>query len=258
MKLPNACRFAALLMFPVAWAVAQPEDERSRAFDILSRDTSEWYVPKSTISFGMRILSSGASIKFGNLGIVPFANPVAPASEGSVDRFYSDGAVGRDAARSNEVDANGNQTSTPGGRYQTTVTDTGGNTVLTGDFLSFTPGQSRNWNYRNGSQAATPGQVVFHSYRATSEGGTASHDEGVTGGIDVQLARHLGSGTGKLQWSLVAGVALTDINGTANGTVVSTLHLPAAGWAHGAGDLLFRTLLHGPRHRLRRHHSRWL
>lgn len=212
-----------LVLAPLA-GLAQPrEEERSRAFDILSRDSSEWYVPKNTVSFGLRVLSSGASVDFGNLGTVPSIREFPGNAAGNVNRLYDNGAIGADGARLNEVDANGNQTSTPGGRYQTTVT-TDGVTRVTGDFVSFTPGQSRNWNYRNASQATVPGQVSFNAYRATSDGATATDEQGPTGGVDVQLARALGRGTGRFRWSMIAGVSLSDISAKANGNVTSTLH----------------------------------
>jgi len=216
-------RPALLALLPAVSVLAQPEEERSRAFDILSRDSSEWYIPRSTVQFGLRIMSSGAAVDFGNLGTVPSLRTIAPASEGAAERIYDNGGVGKDALRTNEVDANGNQTSTPGGRYRTTATDANGNTVLTGDFLSYTPGQSRLWNYANASQAAVPGQVAFQTYSATSEGATASDEQGPTGGIDVQLTRALNRPGAKLQWGFSAGVSLSDITAKANGTVASTL-----------------------------------
>lgn len=221
--IPRSClRFLPFVVLALP-AMAQPSEERSRAFDILSQDSSEWYVPKSTLSVGLRVLSSGASVDFGNLGTVPSIRSIAPNSDGNVDRVYDNGAVGRDAPRINEVDGNGNQTSTPGGRYQTSTT-TDGVTVVTGDFVSYTPGRSRIWGYRNASQAATPGEVSFNTYRATSDGATASDEQGLTGGVDVQLARTLGKGTGRFQFSLVTGVSLTDINAKTSGMVNSTLH----------------------------------
>lgn len=229
-------RFLPALLAAALPALAQPSEERSRAFDILSQDTSEWYVPKNTISVGLRVISSGPSVSFGNLGTVPSIRDLAPFSTPNVDRLYDDGAIGRDALRVNEVDANGNQTSTPGGRYQTTTT-VDGVTRVTGDFVSFTPGQSRNWTYRDADQAVGPGQVAFHTYSASSEGGVASDEQGLTGGVDVQLARALGKGRGRFQFSLVAGVSLTDINAKTGGTVTSTLHTrtDTFGLAGGAG-----------------------
>ncbi len=219
---------SALRVLPFVPALTLPalaqSTERSAAFDILSRDSSEWHVPKSTMSFGFRVLSSGAQVQFGNLGSISQDLGIAPAADGEVDRFYHNGSVLRDGPRSNEVDADGNQTSTPGGRYLTTVTDENGVTTVIGDFLSYTPGQTRIWNYRSDSQLSNPGFVGLSAYSATSDGGTASHDQGPTGGIDVQLARALTKPGGRLQWSLVAGVALSDINAKANGTVASTLH----------------------------------
>lgn len=229
-------RLATLLSASAAGALAQPDDERSRAFDILSRDSSEWYVPKSQISFGLRVLSSGASVRFGNLGTVPSIRELPGGTAGNVDRIYDNGAIGADGLRPNEVDASGRQTSTPGGRYQTTAT-IDGVTRVTGDFLSFTPGQSRSWTYRNANQATVPGHVSFSAYSATSDGATASDEQGPTGGVDVQLARMLGRGAGRFQFSLVAGVSLSDISAKAGGLVTSTLHTRTDTFAMGDGGL---------------------
>ncbi len=235
----SALRILAWVPALALTALAQPQSERSAAFDVLSRDSSEWYVPKSTISFGLRVLSSGAQVQFGNLGNIPLSLAIAPAADGEVDRVYHNGRAMQDSPRANEVDADGNQTSTPGGRYliqvynndgtqidngDGTFTDAGDGTFTTvGDELSYTPGLTRSWGYQSDSQLSTPGFVALSGYSATSGGGVASHDQGPTGGIDVQLARALNKPGGRLQWSLVAGVALSDINAKANGTVASTL-----------------------------------
>lgn len=238
MALPPIVRFLALCAFAAATLSAQEEDV-SR-FDFLNRENSEWVVPKNTVTFGFRILMNGPSVKFGNLGTVPSSREIAPLSDGAVTRTYDNGSVGVDAPRADEVDADGNQTSTPGSRYQTTVynndgtkvdngdgttTDAGDGTYTTvADSLAYTPGLTRSWSYQSASQVNGSGMIGMSTYSATSEGGVAAHDQKTSAGVELQLARMLGKISKRVEWSLVAGVALSDINNKAGGTVTSTLH----------------------------------
>jgi hypothetical protein len=193
------------------------------------------YVPKTTISFGFRVLNSGAAVNFGKLGSVSMrADPLE--SDGSA-WVYANGAVSRDAPRADlsrgEVqldasgnyvrDANGNliQTSTPGGRYTTSIT-IDGVTTITGDYLAYTPGQTRNWVYASDSQIVG-NQVAMSNYGALSEGATARDEQSISSGIELQLARALSKADGRFSFSLTAGVALNDINAKAGGNVTSTL-----------------------------------
>jgi hypothetical protein len=197
------------------------EDERMTA---LAREPDGWYSPKNKFSVGIRVLSSGARVDFQNLGTVPSLYTIVPGSDGLKNRAYTDGAVGVDFLQSNEVDPNGIQTSTPGGRYQTTATDANGNLVPTGDYLSYTPGFTRRWQAADESQLSREGYVAFNIYSATSEGGSATHKQGATGGVEFQVSRDLGRGSRHFQFALLAGIALTDINGKSSGIVNSTLN----------------------------------
>lgn len=195
--------------------------------DALSRNQGQWFSPRSKITVGFRVLDSGGRVDFGNLGSVSFETPIIPASEGAVSRSYSNGAVMADALRSNEVDANGNQTSTPGGRYQvTTAVTTDGVTVnrLVGEYLSYTPGLTREWRVAaQGQLTEEPGYVAFRNYSSISEGGSASNEQGVTAGVELQFSREIGRGSRYLNWGLAAGIALNDINSKASGTINATL-----------------------------------
>lgn len=197
------------------------EDERMAA---LARDDDGWFSPRNKVSVGFRILSSGAKVNFSNLGSVPASYDIIPASVGVANRTYVDGKVSLDTVRAGERDANGNQTSTPGERYVTTATTTDGSTVTTGSYLSYTPGMTRSWEAEAAYQLETPGYVAFNIYSATSDGGTASKKQGPTGGIELQFSRELGRGARNFQWSLMAGVSLTDINSKTAGSVSSTLN----------------------------------
>lgn len=226
-----AALLAAALALP-AFAQSAPDDESRIDFD---NPGFQVYVPKNTVTFGFRVLSSGAAVNFGNLGNIPI-RPSTALADGS-GRVYDNGAVVTDSLRSDlvrgevQLDANGNyvrdaqgnliQTSTPGGRYQTTTTVNNA-TVVNGDYVSYTPGQTRTWSY------ATDGQLVgnhvaMSNYGAVSEGGTAMKEQSFSGGVEMQLSREIGKLGRRVEWSLSAGLAINDINAKTGGTVTSTL-----------------------------------
>ncbi|MDQ5980185.1 MAG: hypothetical protein QG602_3160 [Verrucomicrobiota bacterium] len=212
---------------------AAEEDRMSQ----LSRSDGMWYTPKTRVSVGLRILDSGGKVNFGNLGTVPFVHEIIPATDGAVVRNYSDGQVGLDSLRTDEVDGNGNQTSTPGGRYQVfststvNVTDADGNVIgtqdvqrLVGDYLSYTPGMTREWDVMGQSQFLTkPGYVAFNNYAAISDGASLTKEQGMNGGLELQVSRELGSGGRYFKWGVLAGISLNDINSKTAGSVASTL-----------------------------------
>ncbi len=210
------------------------EDERLEA---LARSEGEWHAPKTKLSVGFRMLNSGGMVNFRNLGVVPSGRTIAPASAGAIERAYSNGDVTTDVPRPAEKDAAGNQISTPGGRYNifTTSTvnilDANGNvtgtqdvTIRTGDLLSYTPGLTRDWLASTEGQLSRPGYVSFSVYSATSDGASATHKQGPTAGVEFQFSRDIGRGSRHLQWGMVAGITLNDINSKSAGTVSSTLH----------------------------------
>lgn len=212
------------------------EEER---LEQLARSQGEWAAaPKSKLHVGFRVMSSGGQVDFQNLGAVPSSLTIPPASDGLVSREYHNGNVRVDAARVSEKDADGNVFSTPGGRYDvfTTVTvdvvDADGNVTGTQDIsvhvanlLSYTPGLTREWTATTAAQLdERPGYVAFSNYSTTSDGASARHKQGPTGGVEFLFSREIGRGSRSLQWGMIAGITLNDINSKTSGIVSSTLH----------------------------------
>lgn len=226
-----------LAAMPALLSAQETSAKEEERLSQLARNDGMWYTPKTRVSVGIRILDSGGRVNFGNLGSVPMLNTIIPAAEGAVVRVYNDGEVRLDAARTDEKDLNGNQTSTPGGRYQTfttstvNVTDADGNIIgtqevqrLSGDYLAYTPGLTREWEVYGQSQFLTkPGYVAFNNYAAISEGGTASKEQGVSGGLELSFNREIGQGTRHFKWGVLAGISLNDINSKTAGSVTSSL-----------------------------------
>lgn len=223
-------------LLPAQVETTGKEEER---LEQLARSQGEWAAaPKSKLSVGFRVMSSGGQVDFQNLGAVPSSLTIAPASAGLVTREYHNGSVRADAARASERDANGNVTSTPGGRYDVFTTVTvdvvDGNGVVTGtqaisvrigDLLSYTPGLTREWSAATANQLTQrPGFVAFSNFSTTSDGGSARHEQGPTGGVEFLFSREIGRGSRFLQWGMVAGITLNDINSKSSGVVSSTLH----------------------------------
>lgn len=227
----------ALPVLLPAQAVSSSEEER---LEKLMANSAQWYVPRTTVSVGFRMLTSGGKVSFDNLGTVDLGEIVAPITDGAVTRAYHNGVVVADAPRGSEKDAEGNVVTTPGTRYATTATvnvlDADGNPVLdadgknvtttqqSGDFLAYTPGLTRNWGYSLPSQVTADGHVAMSTYSATSEGGTAMKEAGASAGVEFQYAYNFSNPAKRLQWGMLAGVTLNSINSKTSGTVTSTLH----------------------------------
>jgi hypothetical protein len=209
------------VLLPAQVEVSGKEEERLEA---LARSEGEWRAPKNKLSVGFRILNSGGQVDFRNLGSVNFANALVAATDTTTNRVYSDGSVSIDAARATEKDSAGNQTSTPGGRYLVYGTDGNGNPALTGNNLAYTPGLTRIWDVASEAQfTEKSGYVAFHSYSAVSEGAGATKKQGMTGGVEFQISRDIGRGTGRLKWGVLAGVTLNSINNKSSGVIASSL-----------------------------------
>lgn len=235
---------ALTLVAAPAVLTAQTSSSEEERLEKLMADSAQWYVPRTTVSVGFRMLNSGGKVAFGNLGTVAFESEVAPISAGSVDRVYDNGAVRADVPRIDEKDADGNVITTPGSRYpilstiKVNVTDSSGNPVLnpdgtnvtedvllqTGDFLSYTPGLTRNWGYGSDKQLTGDGRIAFSSYSATSEGASAMKESGASAGVEFQYVRHFSKPANRLQWGVLAGITLNGINSKTAGTVTSTLN----------------------------------
>lgn len=183
---------------------------------------------KWTVTAGLRASSGGGEVSFGSLGQVAPSRSVDPLGQTSAGRNYDNGTVITDAPRLNERAGNvpdGEVISTPGGRYDVKATNSDGQTIVVGDYLSYTPGRTRSWGYASADQVTPDGRIGMSLYSATSEGATAQADGDAAGGIELGLARRLGRfANGRVEWGFGAMIGLTDINGKARGTVTSTLN----------------------------------
>lgn len=225
--------FLSPLVLPVLLPAQITNSSEEERLEKLMADSAQWYVPKSRVSIGFRMLQSGGKVNFGNLGTIGFDLEVPAQSEGRVDRVYDNGAVRVDVLRLEEKDADGNQTTTPGGRYPLITTvelkDDDGNVigtedVQTGDLLAYTPGLTRNWGYGANSQITADGtRIAMNTYSAVSEGGTAAKENGMSGGVEFQYVRTLSNPTKRVQWGLLGGITLNGINSKVVGSVTSTL-----------------------------------
>ena len=222
--LPTAAAITLLVapLFLSAQEISASEEERLEA---LARADAEVYTPKTTVTVGFRMLTSGGKVHFGNLGVVPVNTSIDSKSTAAVNRIYNNGFVDVDAARSTEMTADGIQTSTPGGRYTATATDANGNVTTLGNFLSYTPGLTRSWSYATPEQAvAKPGYIGLSSYSATSDGGFKDNKQGMSGGVELQYSQIFGKLSKRTEWGVSSGISLNNINGKATGSVTATLH----------------------------------
>lgn len=214
----------SLLALPALLA-AQTSSAEEERLQRLMAETAQLYVPKNHVSVGFHLLSSGGTVNYGNLGTV--ASNVEATSAGAVTRIYNNGQVGLDALRPNETNTDGTQRSTPGGRYNTTITTTATDGTVTtatvGDFLSYTPGVTRNWSYSTAAQITNSGLIGFSTYSATSNGGAAKKDSNPSGGVEFEFSRTIGNISKRVEWGFAAGVALNSISNKTSGSVASTL-----------------------------------
>lgn len=234
LTLATLALLAALPACLTAQETSAREDERMN--ELLRSDGDAWREPRTRISVGLRVISSGGEVEFGSLGM-RVAPEVAPASAGAVDRFYDNGAVGADQLRANEKDADGNLRPVVDGRYlirgmvTENIVDADGNVTGTqqvekvvANLLAYKDGQTRNWNAKYEQQYQPhDGYLGFSSYSAISEGGSFTKEQSATGGLELQMSHDFGRLGRRVHWGLTAGVTLNSINGKSSGTVTSTL-----------------------------------
>ncbi len=218
---------AALITLVSAPALAFAEEttgkEEERLEALARSQGSEWQAPKTKLSVGFRMLNSGGRVDFRKLGTVASIRDIAPVSAGAVERIYDNGRVFIDAPRANEM-VDGVQTSVPGGRYDGTDTLEDGTVVVVQHLLSYTPGLTRDWETTTDRQFERPGYASFNTYSSTSEGGSASHKQGATSGVEFQLSRDLGRSTRNFQWGVTAGITLNAINSKEAGSINAALN----------------------------------
>jgi len=246
----SAAALVASIGFPVlAHAQAEISAAEEQRLEALARENAEIYLPKSHVTVGFRVLSSGAKVNFSRLGAVDFSTTVAPSASGAVRRVYDNGFVDTDALTARTQETPGSKTETtattrttttttplPAGRYELKIDtvsagddgalDTGDDvtTSFTRNFLSYVAGLTRTWAYTSPEQAALrPGFIAMNSYSAVSDGAAMAKQQGPTGGIELQFTRLFGKGSSRVQWGMSTGISLTGINGKTAGEVRSTL-----------------------------------
>lgn len=235
---------AALIVPAFAQSASSTSDEEANL--ALTLPTDEWYVPKNTITFGVRVLGNGIKANFGNLGSMPtrtIEQKVTVAKPGTttnetieiITRSYDNGSMRQDYQRPDELlptsvsPTDGAALSYgvyPGnGRYQTWISSNSGGTITNtqvSDQLSYQQGVTRYWNYASASQIQND-RVAMSTYSARSEGATAAKEEGLNSGLELTVSRDLSAAGKRFQWSLTAGIALNNMNAKTGGTIASTL-----------------------------------
>ncbi len=207
---------------------------------VAQNDVPIEYIPARnfTFSIGYRGSAHAPKVRFGQLGSIPSRRTITPfddeerALQKQQTRVYDNGLVDADGPREAELDADGRQTSTPGGRYTTTTTttttdpDTGVETTTTyqnGDFLAFTPGRTRRWRYLSDNQVQPNGNLAMSNFSATTDGAAVSGEGESGGGFEVKLERLLGRRGNRLEWGIAASFGLNDINVKTSERIRATL-----------------------------------
>jgi hypothetical protein len=172
---------------------------------IAYRDANPW-----VLHTNVRMGSADSTITFGGIGNIAPNTPIPGADQTDVaERQYDDGRVVLDSPRDNEVDEDGNQTSQPGGRYQTN--DDAGN--LDGDYLSYTPGQTREWGFSNQEQYAN-GFISMNQFSTQAQNVSFSRDAESSGvGFEMSVSRRLLKIGRKMELGFSGSVGFSDISG---------------------------------------------
>jgi hypothetical protein len=149
---------------------------------------------------------------------------------------YTNGSLATDVLRTTEISSDGKQTSAQGGRYTTTGTDANGNPIITGDYVSYTPGLTRYWGYNSTSQITADGaHVMLSQYTADTTGASLEGKRKLSSGVELELKRQLNPITSRVGFSLVAGVTFNSINSKQGGNVLSNLRILTDTYALAGG-----------------------
>ncbi|HEY4300953.1 MAG TPA: hypothetical protein VGM73_08780 [Candidatus Didemnitutus sp.] len=236
----------AAMTFALTVTRAEDDDEDDdQEFDYFSYFSRAHH----NLTFGFRA-TQGAKVKFGNVGSIPSATPVAPfttdQTANNVNRIYDNGVVLADGYRANEYNSAGAVISTPSvldpatGRvttintYSTSASQVDANGIpvvkdgvqlvaTTGTFLSFTPGTSRLYDIE--AQPTGTGTVTFTQYSVNSEGDSMDGQRNISGGIELHAERLFSDPSKRIRFSLLAGISLNGINSKVTGTVKGKLHV---------------------------------
>ena len=206
------------------------------------RDANPW-----VLHANVRYSQTESAVKFSGLGSIPSTRNIPGADQPDFAlRQYDDGGVALDEPRANETDASGNQSSTLGGRYQ--VTNGDGDVV--GDFISYTPGQTRDWAFLDDRQVVN-GQLHLNSFSAESSGANFARDaEGSGLGVELGVSKRILKFGRKTDVSLSATIGTSDFESrtadriTANLVTLTDVYnilgtAPAASYLAPDFELLF-------------------
>lgn len=179
------------------------------------RDANPW-----VLHANVRYSQTESAVQFGGLGAIPSSRNIPGADQTDFAlRQYDDGGVALDSPRTDETDANGNQTSTPGGRYQ--VTNDDGDII--GDYLAYTPGQTRDWAFLDDSQIVN-GQLHLNTFSTESSGANFSRDaEGSGLGMEFGVSKRILKFGRKTDLSFSATVGISDFEARAADRITANL-----------------------------------
>lgn len=219
--------------------------------------------PKYTFSAALKIRTSGANVKFGNLGTIP-ASPTIQYQTDTTGKLltdsngayipnynYQDGFVNTDAVRASET---ASTTSTKVGTVTTTTTNSVTRSADGKRYLPTTTvvvvdapdpaDPSKNTTtttttttgdflaYQTGQTRAwgylaasqvVNGAIDMHNYSSNSEGVSREAESGASGGFDLQLARELGQIGKKGQWGFSFSLGVNDFNAKSSGRINAAL-----------------------------------
>jgi hypothetical protein len=213
----NRLRFLVLVLLGAVAVRAQDEGNRPPAPppENLTFLTDEYiYVPKYTLSFGVRSLSGSKAAFSGKGQIFSSIDDIGAATGANLTRKYHDGTVLPDA--------------------RTVLVDSGGGTSSS---VPVPPdGQTNTWTYRDAAQVTPDGNIAMHTYTADiTDTGAHSKDPRGTTGVEVSVARDMGKITTRFSWNLAAGLSLNDIKSQLRAslpaTIVTTTDIYALGGA---------------------------
>jgi hypothetical protein len=205
----------ALVVFAAAGLARAQDDQQNAKPPTEIPDFSNLddyiYVPKSTLSFGFRMLS-GAKMKFSGKGHLATTEDPGDLSATNVARAYHDGAVNRDTRSTPRLDADGNP-----------VTDPATGVALTDPIAP--DGRTNSWNFTSDLQAHKDGTMAFNTYTADIVDSDTRAAKGTrNSGIELAVTRDMGTlFKTRASWKLMAGMTVNDLNAKASGNVLANI-----------------------------------
>lgn len=168
------------------------------------------YVPKSTVSLGVRHLS-GAKTSFTGGGNVATVSNIGDETSDDIARVYRDGYVLPDA-RTTTVPSTGNPVQDP---------STGAPEPIADD------DRTNSWKYESANQLTEQeGFIAFHSYSADIVDATPrNRDAKAIPGLELAANYDMGKILGsRFEWSITAGMSVNDISAQTTGGVTANIN----------------------------------